>query len=263
VRNWSARAAVGLLVIFGLLALAAPALAPYDPRLPSGAPFSLPEPAHLFGTNDLGQDLFSNWLWDARASLVVAALVALVSTTLAWAVGLTTGTSARSGAPLLGTADLLLALPALLLYLLVLTLVGPSQLALIVVLGLTAWPTFARVVRARVLDMRGAPYVEAARGFGATPTRIALVHLFPGTRPLLPAQLALAARFALFAEATLAFLGLGDPSAAGWGGTLASAFADPLLFERAVWPWWVLPPALSIILVVLATTWLATALAGD
>jgi ABC-type dipeptide/oligopeptide/nickel transport system permease subunit len=61
----------------------------------------LPDRAHLFGTNDLGQDLFSNWLWDARASLVVAALVALVSTALAWAVGLTTGTDRCFGAPLL------------------------------------------------------------------------------------------------------------------------------------------------------------------
>jgi ABC-type dipeptide/oligopeptide/nickel transport system permease subunit len=263
VRSWSAVAGVGLLAIFGLLAVAAPMLAPYDPRLASGAAFSLPQRAHLFGTNDLGQDLFSSWLWDARASLVVAGLVAGLSTALAWCVGLTTGTSRRLGAPLLGTADLLLALPALLLYLVVLTLVGPSQFTLIVVLGLTAWPTFARVVRARVLDVRGARYVDAARGFGATPTRIALVHIFPGTRPLLPAQLALAVRFALFAEATLAFLGLGDPNAAGWGGTLASAFADPLLFERAVWPWWVVPPAVSIVLVVLATTWLATALVRD
>ena len=257
----SALAGVGLLALFGLLAAAAPA--PYDPRLPSGAPFSLPDRAHLFGTNDLGRDLFSTWLWDARASLLVAAPVALGSTTLAWAVGLTAGTSRRFGAPLLGTADLLLALPALLLYLVVLALVGPSQLTLVVVLGLTAWPAFARVVRARVLGVRSAPYVDAARGFGATPTRIALVHILPGTRPLLPAQFALAVRFALFAEATLAFLGLGDPNAAGWGGTLASAFADPLLFERAVWPWWVLPPALSIVLVVLATTWLARALVRD
>jgi ABC-type dipeptide/oligopeptide/nickel transport system permease subunit len=259
----SAVIGVALLASFGLLAAAAPALAPYDPRLPSGAPFALPDRAHLFGTNDLGQDLFSSWLWDARASLVVAALVALVSTGMAWAVGLTTGTGHRFGAPVLGTADLLLALPALLLYLVVLTLVGPSQISLVVVLGLTAWPTFARVIRAHVLGIRAAPYVEAARGFGATGTRIALVHILPGTRPLLPAQLALAVRFALFAEATLAFLGLGDPTAAGWGGTLASAFADPLLFQRPVWPWWILPPALSIVLIVLATSWLASALASD
>ena len=223
----------------------------------------MPDRAHLFGTNDLGQDLFSTWLWDARASLVVAALVALVSTAMAWAVGLTTGTGRRFGGPVLGTADLLLALPTLLLYLVVLTLVGASQLALAVVLGLTAWPTFARVIRARVLDIRGAPYVEAARGFGATGTRIALAHILPATRPLLSAQLALVVRFALFAEATLAFLGLGDPSAAAWGGTLASAFADPLLFERPVWAWWILPPALSIVLIVLATSWLATPLAGE
>lgn len=256
--NRSALAGALVLAAFAALAVGAPRLAPYDPRLPDAAPLSVPTAQHPFGTNDLGQDLYSTWLWGGRISLEIAALVAALSTALAWSVGLLAGVRQRSGGPLLALADLLLALPTLPLYLVVLTLVGPSQTAVIVVLGLLAWPTFARVVRAQVVASRTAPYVEAARALGATSTRIARVHLLPSTTSLLPAHVAQAVRYALFAEATLAFLGLGDRANPSWGGMLGAAFADPLLFSRPMWPWWVLPPAVSIVLVVLASTWLAT-----
>lgn len=257
VRSPASFAGALVLAVFALLAFSAPLLAPYDPRLPSGPPLASPDSTHLFGTNELGQDLLSAWLWGGRVSLQVAAWVAGLSTALAWGAGLAAGLSRHTEAILIGLADLLLALPALPLYLLVLTLVGPSQLAVVAVLTLLAWPTFARIVRAQVLASRSAPYVEAARALGATPLRIALVHLMPGTLPLLPTHLTLAVRYALFAETTLAFLGLGDPSVPSWGSIIGSALGDPLLFSRAVWPWWVLPPAGSIVLVVLATTWLS------
>ena len=258
VRSPSTLAGALVLSTFALLAVLAPIVAPYDPRLPSGPPLASPGPAHPFGTNDLGQDLLSGWLWGARISLQIASLVAAVSTALAWSAGLAAGLSRRAAAPLMSCADLLLALPALPLYLLVLTVVGPSQTAVVVLLAALAWPTFARVVRAQVLAVRAAPHVEAARSLGATALRVATVHVMPATLVLLPAHLTLAVRYALFAEATLAFLGLGDPSAVSWGGIIGAAFGDPLLFSRAVWPWWVLPPASSIVLVVLATTWLST-----
>jgi ABC-type dipeptide/oligopeptide/nickel transport system permease subunit len=239
-------------------ALLAPSLAPYDPRLPSGAPFSPPSSAHPLGTNDLGQDLFSQWLWGGRASLRVAVFVALLSTALSWTVGIIAGLWQRAEGPLMALTDLFLALPALPLYLLVVTLVGASQQHVALTLGLLSWPAFARIVRAQSITLRSRPYVEAARSLGATPLRLARVHLLPGTMPLLPAKLILTVRFALFAEATLAFLGLGDPAATSWGTMLSWAFRDPLLFSRDAWLWWTGPPALSIALVVLATTWLAS-----
>lgn len=244
------------------LAIAAALLAPArGPRgLASGEPLAPPGVSHPLGTNDLGQDLLAEWMWGARASLVVAGLVALLSTSLSWAVGLMAGTRRWAEAPLMAVTDLLLALPSLPLYLLVVALVGPSQRQVILALGLLSWPAFARVVRSRVLTVRHAPYVEAARALGGGPAHVALRHILPATWYLLPAKLALTVRFALLAEATLAFLGLGDTSAPSWGTTLAWAFADPLLFARGAWTWWALPPAASIVLVVLATTWLATGL---
>jgi ABC-type dipeptide/oligopeptide/nickel transport system permease subunit len=236
------------------LALVAPGLAPYDPRLSVAAPLQTPAPAHWLGTNDIGQDVLSQWLYAARATLAIALTVTALATVLAWSAGLVAGLSARAEAPVVGLIDLLLALPALPLYMLVLTLIGPSQSNVALMLGLLAWPAFARVVRAQVIATREAPYVEAARGLGASSIHIARTHILPATLAVFPAHLVVTLRFAVFAEATLAFLGLGDPSAASWGSMLGWAFANPLLFTSPAWTWLVLPPATGIALLLLAAS---------
>ena len=245
-------------VIAAGVALLGPLLAPYDPRLVSGLPLLPPGGAHLLGTNDIGQDILSQWLWATRSSLLVAAAVTLLSTALSWAIGLAAGFWRRAEAPLMALTDLLLALPSLLLYLLVVVLLGPSRLHVVLTLGLLSWPDFARVIRAQVIATRSDPHVEAAQALGAPPLRVAMRHVMPATYALLPAKLALTVRFALFADATLAFLGLGDPASQSWGAMLGVAFNDPLLFVGHAWLWWTLAIALAIALVVLATTWLAT-----
>jgi ABC-type dipeptide/oligopeptide/nickel transport system permease subunit len=247
-----------LLVILAAASLAAPWLAPYDPALPVGTPLTPPGAGHVLGTNDIGQDVWSQWLWAARATLLIAFVVTVVSTLLSWTVGLAAALSHRAEGTLLAITDLLLALPTLPLYLLVVALIGPSQEHLMLVLGVLSWPAFARIVRARVIAVRGEAYVEAARALGAGPMRIAVRHVAPATLELLPAKLALTVRFAVFAEATLAFLGLGDAAERSWGSMLGWAFSDPMVFVNAAWTWWVLPPALGIVAVVLATTWLST-----
>jgi ABC-type dipeptide/oligopeptide/nickel transport system permease subunit len=254
-----AQVAVAVLAVLISSALLAPVLATHDPALPSGVPFSPPGPDHLLGTNDIGQDVWSQWVWGARASLVIAAVVTVVSTALSWGVGLAAGLWPGGEALLVGVADVLLALPAVPLYLLVMALIGPGQIHLMLVLGLLSWPAFARVVRARVIAVRREAYIEAARALGADPLRVAVQHVAPATLELLPAKLVLTVRFAIFAEATLAFLGLGDPSAPSWGTMLGWAFRNPIAFVDGSWTWWVLPPALAIVAAVLSTTWLATA----
>jgi peptide/nickel transport system permease protein len=251
------------LALLGVLGLLGPLLAPYNPASPSGTPFLPPGAGHLLGTNDIGQDLLSQWLWGARASLTVAALVALLSTLLAWGVGLGAGLWSGLETPLVALTDLLLAVPALPVYLLVLVLVGPSLPSVVLVLAGLSWPEFARIVRAQVIGVRHAAYVDAARALGARPLRIAWRHVLPSTLPLLPAKLVTTVRFAVLGEATLAFLGLGDPAVSSWGTMLGWAFNDPLLFSRPTWPWWVLPPALAIALLVLLTSAVAAGHAGS
>lgn len=259
-RNRGAWAGGCLLVLLVVVAVLAPVLAPYDPHLTTGAPLLAPSRVHPLGTNDIGQDIFSEWLWGARDSLVVGLLVTLLSTSLSWSVGIVTGLWRRPEGPLLAVTDLLLALPSVPLYVLVVVAAGPSQRAVVLALGLLSWPAFARVVRAQVITERGERYVEAAWALGAGPLRVALRHILPATLGLLPAKIVLTLRFAIFTEATLAFLGLGDPAVKSWGTMLSWAFNYPLTFVGKVWIWWVLPPALAIVLVVLATTWLAVGL---
>jgi len=246
-----------VLVVVGA-GLAAPALAPFDPRLPTGGPVQAPDQGHLLGTNDLGQDVLSQWLWAARASLGIAVTVTALSSVIAWGAGLVAGLSARAEGAIMALTDLLLALPALPLYLLILSLIGPSQAHVAILLGLLSWPAFARVVRAQVMTVRGAPYVDAVRCLGGTWTRVALRHVLPATLRLLPAHLVLTVRFAVFAEATLAFLGLGDSATSSWGTLLGGVFADPLLFTTAAWTWLVLPPAFGIALLIVLASWAGT-----
>jgi len=252
-----------ILLLVLIVALFAPLLAPYDPLLVTGPPLAPPDASHILGTNDIGQDVLSEWLWGARSSMIVAVLVTALSTAMSWGVGMTAGLSRRAEGPLIAVADLLLALPGIPLYILAVALIGSSQWHLILVIGLLSWPSFARIVRAQVIALRTQAYVDAARACGATGLHIARRHILPGTLGLLPAKLVLTVRFAIFTEATLGFLGLGDPSARSWGTMLGWAFGYPLVFVRGAWVWWVLPPALSIMLVVLATTWLSTGTSYD
>src|SRR5699024_4902826 len=141
-------------------------------------------------------------------------------TALGWLVGLSAGFSRRASTPLMGLTDLILALPNLPLFLLVLVLVGPSRLTLILTLGLLSCAGFARIVRSMVLRSRSSPYIEAARAMGGTEGYILRRHLLPTTLDVLPTKLVLSVRFAVFAEATLAFLGIATASVS-WGTMLS------------------------------------------
>lgn len=247
----------GLLACLTFIALAAPQIAPHDPAAPTGDPFSPASADHLLGTNDLGQDVLSQLLHGTRTTLLVAATVTALSTALSWLVGLASGFFRPAEAPLMMLTDLLIALPNIPLYVLVLTLLGPSRRNLIVVLAFLSWPVFARIVRSIVLDSRSSAYVEAAIALGATPWHVAWRHLLPSTLAILPSKLVLTVRFAVFAEATLAFLGLASSDAQSWGRMLNLAFSDPMLFLRPEWPWLVLPPTIAIILLLVATAWVS------
>lgn len=255
---------LGCTLLAGFLTVAAfaPQLSPHDPRQSAGLPLSSPNWEHPLGTNDIGQDILSQMLHGARTSIVVAGAITAISTLLSWTVGLLAGFVRQLESPLIGLTDFLLALPDLPLILLVLTLIGPSQFNLVMVLALLSWPSFARIVRSVVIGARSSLYVEASRSIGATSRHVMFRHLLPATLDVLPTKLVLTVRYAVFAEATLAFLGLGASETVSWGSMLNIAFGDSLLFSRSVWPWLVLPPTLTIAALILATVWVGTGLTG-
>ena len=250
-----------IVVALAVMALLAPLLAPYDPRLPAGPSFSPPSADHLLGTNILGQDVFSRVIWGARSSLVVG----LGSTALAISLGIVIGV----GSGLIGgmvdalamrTVDICMALPRLPLLVLVAALVGPSRLTLVVLIAFVFFAGPARIFRSQTLTVRQRGFVGSARGFGGGVWYLVRRHLVPAIGPILMSvSVAIIGRTILFA-ATLAFLGLADPTEVSWGLMLNSALATPGLYFNPAWAWLVLPAGFAITLAVLGFTFLGVGL---
>jgi ABC-type dipeptide/oligopeptide/nickel transport system permease subunit len=250
---------VGLLIFAGLLLLATvpQAFAPFDPAELVARPFLPPGRPHLLGTNDIGQDLFSELIWGTRASLLTGLVVAIAAVSIGTLVGLITGYYHNTlSAGLLVLVDLALVLPFLPLVILLSAYLGPSQQNVILVLILVSWAIPARLIRSRVLVVSGAPFVEAARALGSGDWRIVLIHVWPAVRTIALVQLVLVAGTSILAEASLSFLGLGDPSAKSWGTMLYFAKASGVFLGEA-WQWWVVPAGLMITLSVLSLVLIA------
>lgn len=248
---------IGFGAVFTLVIVAvfAPLLAPYDPHDLSGDPLTAPSLNHWLGTNDIGQDVLSQVIWGTRWSISLAVSIATLSIIIGTALGV--------GAPLLGraadavlmrAADVLLAIPALPLLILVVTLAGPNRTVLVVSVALFIWPRIARILRSQVLSLRSRGFVESAEGFGGGRFYIMRRHLVPAIGPLIGASFIEVAGMAIFLDAGLAFLGLGDPTAPSWGLMLNRANNYPGLYFSEAWTWWVLPPAVAIGGAVLALT---------
>lgn len=248
-------AAVGLLIValVVLTALLAPVLAPMEPNEQDITQRLLPMLArserglHLLGTDALGRDLLSRLIYGSRISLLVGIAAVGVSGTLGVVLGLLSGfDDRRTGRVLMALGDVQLAVPFLVLALAVVAILGPSLLNLIVVLGVTNWVQYARVVRAEVLVLREREFVQAAEALGASTLRIVLRHLLPNvTASIIVMSSLQVARLILF-EASLSFLGLGvPPEIPTWGGMIADGRN---YMTRA---WWVAAiPGLAIFITV-------------
>ncbi|MGH9151492.1 MAG: dipeptide/oligopeptide/nickel ABC transporter permease/ATP-binding protein [Acidimicrobiales bacterium] len=254
------------MVLLGVLAgvaVAAPVLAPFDPSARVGIPFSRPGGAHLLGTNDVGQDLLSELLFGARVSLTVGLAAALAATALGTVVGLTAG-YARGWVDvvLMRVVDVMLALPFLPLAIVVGVVLGPGLTTLVALIAATTWAATARALRSQVLSLREHDHVAAARAMGAGPAHVLWRHVLVDVTPLVVPQFVLAAKTAILLEASLSFLGLGDPTARSWGTTLSYAF-ERSAFLTDAWLWWVVPPGACIALAVLAFALVGCGIEGE
>jgi peptide/nickel transport system permease protein len=246
--------AAGLFILAGLILLAVfpGAVAPYDPAKTVGPPLARPSSQHLLGTNDIGQDLLSELIWGTRASLMVGLVVGGLAVLVGTMVGLAAGyTSGLAAGLLMRLIDLVLVLPFLPLVILLSAYLGPSQRNVILVLVVVSWAGAARLIRSRVLTILSEQYIEAARSIGCTSLRMVTVHIWPGVRLIAFVELLLIASASILAEASLSFLGLGDPATKSWGSMLYFARASGAFFGDA-WRWWVLPAGLMITLTVLS-----------
>lgn len=251
-------AIVGLLVVAAVLA---PVLAPYQPDLLAGPALDAPSRRHLLGTNDLGQDILSQLVWGARSSLVVAVLAASLATATGVVVGMTAGLAGGLiDTLIMRFIDLLLAIPGLPLMMVIASLAGPNRVVVILVVALIGWPVVARIVRSQTLSLRQRAFVAAAQGFGGRPAYLVRRHLVPGLGPVIVTRFLAWIPVAIFLEAGLSFLGLGDPLTVSWGQMLSRAAGAPGLYLTSVWIWWVLPAGLAIALTVLGFGFLGVGL---
>ncbi len=217
-----------------------------------------PSRDHLFGTTHLGRDIFSQTIWGSRTALMVGLLAALMVVVIGTNVGLIAGYfKGKTGSFLMRFVDVMYALPFEPFALVLVLIFRPSLAIIILAIGLLTWRTTARIIRSQVLSLSERPFVKAARVAGASDWRILYVHIAPNVLPLAFLQLAVAMAFAITAEATLSFLGLGPPQIYSWGTILHEARLSGAW--RTAW-WWIIPPGLFIMVTVVAVFFIARAL---
>jgi ABC-type dipeptide/oligopeptide/nickel transport system permease subunit len=204
--------AAALVLVLFLVALFAPFLSPHDPiAVNADDAYLRPlSPGHLLGTDELGRDLFSRMLWGARVSLPVAFVAVAVGLVAGGLIGLVSGYAGGVvDLLLMRVIDALLAFPALILAIAIVAALGPSLRNAMIAIGIVAIPAYARLVRAVVLQLKQMEFIAATRSLGATPLRLIVRHVVPNLLNPIIVQVSLSAGFAILAEATLSFLGLG------------------------------------------------------
>ena len=265
---------VAILLVFGLLALFPDLFSGplEDITTVTGQPLSPPGFAHLFGTDELGRDMLNMTVHGARISMAIGLMATLITIFLGAVIGILAGFAGGvTDALLMRLCDFFLVLPTVVLALIlapvILDVIGADAeffgiratlVVIVVVIGLTSWATTARIIRSQVLSIKERMFVDRARVIGAGAGRIMVKHILPNVINLIVAQSVLTFAGAVFTETTLAFIGLGDPSAPSWGQVLNSAQGSGAAGLGA-W-WYIAPPATCVVLVVLAFTLVGNAL---
>jgi peptide/nickel transport system permease protein len=245
-----------ILALFLLMALIAPLLFSadgLDVTKATGAQLARPSAGYLLGTDENGRSVLALVFWGARISLLVGLAATAISMLLGTGIGIASAHfRGLGGAALERLTDWFLVIPFLPLVIVLATVVGHNLTNVIIAIGITSWPGTARLVRAQTLTVEARPYVERARALGGGDWHVMSRHVLPNVMPLVLANTTLTVAIAILSETTLSFLGLGDPFAISWGSVLESAFANGAITLGA-W-WYVVPPGVCVVVVVLAFT---------
>ena len=244
-----------MLLLFLVVAVFAPHFARYDPteyqyvenHLARSKPPSL---KFWFGTTYYGQDVYSQVIMGSRVALIVGVTAAFFITFIGTNLGLVSGYyGGRLDSIVMRITDVTFGIPFLPFAIVLIALTRPSIWNIIVTISILFWRTTARVIRSQVLSLRERPYVKAARVSGASNFRIMYVHILPNVLPISFLYIALGIAWSTLAEASLSFLGFGDPRMVSWGRILYSAFQTGSV--RGAW-WVVVPPGIAITLFVVS-----------
>jgi peptide/nickel transport system permease protein len=239
-----------VVVLFVLVAVLAPVLAPYPPaRTDFTALRQAPSVAYPLGTDEIGRDVLSRIVYGARASLQAGVISVLIALVIGVPLGLLAGFRGGLLDEVIGRiTDALLAFPFLILAVAMAAALGPSLMNAMIAIGIASAPTFVRLTRAQVLAVRAEDFVAAARALGAGDGRILTRHVLPNATTPILVQATVTIAGAIIAESSLSFLGLGvQPPTPSWGGMLN--VAKNFLVQA---PWMAISPGICIFLTVLA-----------
>lgn len=244
----------GVVMFSGVLlfAIFGPLFIPYDAYKQVGPSFQAPSMSHWLGTNDMGQDILSELAVGARTSLFIGIMTAIFATFIGGVIGVLSGyLGGRFEMITMRVIDVVLTLPFLPLMIVVAVYIGPGVFTQIFVITLVLWAGKARQIRAQTLSIKSAGPVLAAKTMGASDFYIFKKHILPGIFPLFIPQFVGSVNAAILMESSLSFLGMGDPTMKSWGSILYYANSRSGFLTDA-WVWWIIPPGVCIVLVVLA-----------
>lgn len=237
---------IGIITFFLIIAIISFVYLPYNPSASSGPDYSPPSLSHLFGTTNIGQDVFSQWMYGTRATLLVGFLTAALTTLVGTLVGIIAGYSKLFDEPLMRITDAVLALPTLPLLIVIAAFIRPNIYWVSLLIALLSWPGTARVIRSNTLILKSSPYIEVALLSGTPRYKILFKDFIKHLLPLILAYSMFAVIGAILTEASLDFIGVGPINDYSWGAMISLAFQNNAIYNGA-W-WWLIPPGISIAL---------------
>lgn len=255
---------VVVLVIFLIIGVFSESIAPYDPGErhynEEGKIRRLEPPSkeHWFGTTDIGRDIFSQVILGTRTALIVGLLASFLVTFIGSTLGIISGYFGGTvDAIIMRIVDLFYAIPFIPFVIVLSAVLSPSIWNVILAVSLLSWRTVTRLVRSQVLSVVQRPFIKAARVSGAGHGRIMLKYILPNVIPLIMLEMAFNINAAIMAEASIAFLGFGDPTKQSWGQVLHINFVTGN--SRNAW-WWVASPGIAIVLLLVSVFFVSRAL---
>jgi peptide/nickel transport system permease protein len=256
VRTKTGMAGFAVLIAVTLLALAAPLfIHQSDLNVVGATGASLAPPSVHFplGTDQAGRSVLTLLIWGTRPSLVIGVIATVLTMVLGSAIGVIAGHYDGAVSRLLMIiTDWFIALPGLPLAISLAAVLGQGDASITIAIAVTSWPGTARLIRAQTLAVEARPFIERAKALGAGHTQVMVRQVLPNVMPLILVSSTLTIGGAIISETTLTFLGLGNPTDVSWGSMLNQAFGEGAVTAGA-W-WYVVPPGIAILVVVLGFT---------
>jgi peptide/nickel transport system permease protein len=255
-RRPSAMAGLAILLTVTVLALAAPLFihaSDLNVINAPGQPIAPPSARFLLGTDYAGRSILTLLIWGARPSLAIGVIATGLTMVVGTAIGLLAGHyGGTTSRVLMAVTDWFIALPTLPLAIALAAVLGQGDSSITIAIAVTSWPGTARLIRAQTLAVEARPFIERARALGARDRQLVLRQVLPNVAPFILVSATLTVAGAILSETTLAFLGLGNPTDVSWGSMINQAFFQGAVSAGA-W-WYILPPGIAIVIVVLGFT---------